>query len=174
MRHGLALVGLLLSLLLAAVTPAHARDTGAGAAVCGTEHVALARASEAAELQRTAESLRIANPAAFIGTVSHLWRTGRLPSCYANKRAAEALGWRPGSDLATIVPGRAIGGDPFGNRERRLPERWNGLYREADLPSRDGKRGAQRLVFANTPGGARVWVTVDHYRSFEALPGPLP
>ncbi|MCB0880788.1 MAG: ribonuclease N [Thermoleophilia bacterium] len=59
-------------------------------------------------------------------------------------------------------------GAVFGNRERLLPGRPRGFYREYTVPtpgSRD--RGARRLVAG---GGARLlYYTDDHYRSFRAV-----
>lgn len=95
-------------------------------------------------------------------------RNRQLPEHFITKQAARSLGWRPGSDLWRVkgLRGRSIGGDRFGNRERRLPDggrRWH----EADLDYRGGHRGAKRLLYADD--GLRM-VTVDHYRSFREVP----
>lgn len=105
-----------------------------------------------------------------MGTISHVSATGRLPDCYLTKRAAEALGWRPGSDLWRVAPGAALGGDAFGNREGRLPP---GRYLEADLDYAGGRRGPVRLVFERDGKGRwEQWVTTDHYNSFHKVPDP--
>jgi ribonuclease T1 len=92
---------------------------------------------------------------------------------YRSKRAAEAAGWRRGEPVWDVLPGHAIGGDRFGNRERLLPEPQPGGYREADLDDSGGRRGASRLVFAErTRGRWDLWITTDHYRSFVAVEAP--
>ncbi|GAA5785514.1 ribonuclease domain-containing protein [Chitiniphilus shinanonensis] len=97
-----------------------------------------------------------------------LGRDGRLPAKFVTKRAAQDAGWQPGRDLWQVLPQHSIGGDRFGNRERRLPR---GDYREADLDYRGGKRGAKRMVFE--PRGRR-FVTVDHYQTFTEIPTCKP
>lgn len=93
-------------------------------------------------------------------------RNASLPDKFVAKRAAQQAGWRPGGDLWRVpaLHGKSIGGDRFGNRERRLPA---GSWREADLDYRGGHRGAKRLVFS-ADGLRRV--TVDHYRTFVEIP----
>lgn len=58
-------------------------------------------------------------------------------------------------------------GSVFGNRERRLPARARGYYREYTVrtPGRSD-RGARRIVAGE--GGDR-WYTADHYRTFRCL-----
>lgn len=102
-----------------------------------------------------------------VETLSHLDRNGRLPPRYVTKDAARRLGWQPGRDLWAVAPGRSIGGDRFGNRERRLPPLARDGYREADLDYRGGRRNARRLVYGRD--GSR-WVTVDHYETFHRVP----
>lgn len=93
-------------------------------------------------------------------------RDGLPRDLYVTKREAQALGWRPGDDICPWLGGRMIGGDRFDNRERALPERH--AYREADLDEEDcGHRGPKRLIFDEA---GDVWITVDHYRSFQKLP----
>jgi hypothetical protein len=93
-------------------------------------------------------------------------RNASLPDKFVAKRAAQQAGWRPGRDLWSVpaLHGKSIGGDHFGNRERRLPA---GRWREADLDYRGGHRGAKRLLFS--ADGLRQ-VTVDHYRTFVEIP----
>lgn len=89
--------------------------------------------------------------------------TEKLPVQFVTKNEAATAGWRPGSDLHRVLPGKSIGGDHFGNYEKRLPA---GRYREADLDYRGGKRGAKRIVFSRESR----FVTVDHYRTFHEVP----
>ena len=84
---------------------------------------------------------------------------GTLPRNFISKSQARALGWRGGS-LEPYAPGKSIGGDRFGNYERRLPP---GSYRECDIDTRGKPRGAKRLVFTS---GRRVYYTDDHYKTF--------
>lgn len=147
------LAGLLAVLLLAAGV-AWARDT--------VPHEAPDPA-----LVAFAADIGLRDPAAFARTVTHLRRTGRLPPRYITKSEASRLGWRPGEDLCRVAPGRTIGGDRFGNREGRLPDRPGRVWREADLDFACGRRGAHRLVWSDD---GLVYVTVDHYRTFREVP----
>jgi ribonuclease T1 len=55
-------------------------------------------------------------------------------------------------------------GTTFGNREKRLPQRANGYYREYTVRTPGAKdRGARRIVAGN---GGEFYYTEDHYRSF--------
>lgn len=126
----------------------------------------LAGADEA-QWRAFAVRVGLADVEGFVETIGHLDRTGRLPSRYVTKGEARALGWQPGRDLWAVAPGRSIGGDIFGNRERRLPPLARNAYREADLDYRGGRRNARRLVFGTD--GSR-WVTMDHYDTFERVP----
>lgn len=86
----------------------------------------------------------------------------RLPPCYITKREARQNGWNPSEgNLCDVLPGRAIGGDYFSNRERRLPQ--NNRYYEADVNYDCGHRDADRLIFTKD---GDVWITYDHYRTF--------
>ena len=87
---------------------------------------------------------------------------GALPRNFITKSQARALGWR-GGPLESYAPGKSIGGDRFGNYERRLP---SGSYRECDIDTRGKPRGAKRLVFTS---GRRVYDTDDHYKTFKEV-----
>jgi hypothetical protein len=146
----------------------------AASAACATEPCGSAVAVPAGEeqvLRDFTERAGLKHVRAAVGTMSHIHATGRLPDCYLTKRAAEARGWRPGSDLWRVAPGHAIGGDTFGNREGLLPPR--NRYVEADLDYAGGRRGPARLVFVRDGKGRWLqWVTTDHYRSFKEVPAP--
>ena len=92
----------------------------------------------------------------------------RLPPKFITKDEARNLGWKPGSNLWGYdrLKGKSIGGDLFGNRERRLP---NGkkTWREADLDYKGGKRGSKRIIYSED--GLRM-ITVDHYKMFKEVP----
>jgi ribonuclease T1 len=55
-------------------------------------------------------------------------------------------------------------GTTFGNRERRLPFRASGYYREYTVKTPGAKdRGARRIIAGN---GGEFYYTADHYRTF--------
>lgn len=63
-------------------------------------------------------------------------------------------------------------GSVFGNRERRLPSRRHGYYREYTVPTPGLEhRGARRIVTGGDPPG-EWYYTADHYRSFRAFQPP--
>ena len=92
----------------------------------------------------------------------------RLPSNYITKGEARDLGWSGGS-VEAYAPGRAIGGDRFGNREGLLPKADGRTYYECDIDT-IGKtsRGAKRIIFSND---GLIYYTEDHYESFTQLYG---
>lgn len=120
-----------------------------------------------AELRSFARELGLRDVEAFVETVESLREDGGLPERYLTKGEARRLGWRPGSDLCRSAPGATMGGDRFGNRERRLPDKPGRIWYEADLDFACGRRGARRLVFSSD---GLVYVTLDHYESFEEVP----
>ena len=63
-------------------------------------------------------------------------------------------------------------GSTFGNRERRLPARERGWYREYTVPTPGlSHRGARRIVTGGQP--PREWYyTADHYDSFRSFTPP--
>lgn len=133
--------------------------------------VPLAAFSDGPGLEELGRRLGLADPDRFAQTVLSICREGRLPEWYLTKRQARERGWRPGRDLCAVAPGHAIGGDRFGNREGLLPDRPGRIWFEADLDHACGRRGPRRLVFSND---RLVYVTLDHYRSFEPVPCPEP
>ena len=126
-----------------------------------------ARALSPGELGAFARNAGLEDVRGFVETVSELRANGRLPSRYLTKPEAERLGWSPGRDLCRVAPGKAIGGDTFHNAERRLPASRGRRWREADLDAPCGRRGPKRLVFSND---GLIFVTTDHYRSFQPVP----
>jgi hypothetical protein len=124
-------------------------------------------AADEAGLQAFARGIGLRDVEGFVETVTSLRRSGELPERYLTKDEAEDQGWRPGSDLCDVAPDGSIGGDRFGNRERRLPESRGRRWREADLDFACGRRGAKRLVWSSD---GLIYVTVDHYDSFTAVP----
>lgn len=85
-----------------------------------------------------------------------------LPAYYITKAEARKQGWVASKgNLCEVLPGKAIGGDRFGNREKKLPQGQE--YYEADVNYKCGKRNADRIVFTKK---GDVWLTKDHYKTF--------
>jgi hypothetical protein len=126
--------------------------------------LALAPGDDLRQFARTA-GLRDAD--AFAETVTALRAQGQLPQRYLTKSEASRAGWRPGDDLCRAAPGKAIGGDRFGNREGRLPTARGRVWYEADLDFNCGRRGAKRLLWSSD---GLIYVTTDHYQSFREVP----
>ena len=106
------------------------------------------------------------DPAQLTDMVRSLAARRRLPAQFVTKNQARDAGWSPGRYFTDIpqLRGKSIGGDRFGNVERRLPK---GQWQEADLDYRGKKRNAKRLVFSDT---GDQYVTVDHYETFHKVP----
>ncbi|SFM98396.1 ribonuclease [Izhakiella capsodis] len=101
--------------------------------------------------------------------VSFLQQHQRLPDFYLTKRQARHQGWQPDKgNLCQVLPGRAIGGDRFGNREKRLPEQAGRRWFEADINYHCGKRGRDRLLYSSD---GLIFVTHDHYQHFQQVGG---
>lgn len=87
----------------------------------------------------------------------------KLPDYYITKGEARSQGWVASKgNLCDVLPGRAIGGDKFSNREKTLPT--GAQYFEADVNYNCGRRNADRIVFTKN---GEVWLTKNHYKSFE-------
>lgn len=88
----------------------------------------------------------------------------RLPDFYITKQQAREKGWDPKEgNLCKVLPGRAIGGDRFSNREGQLPQAKGRNWREADVNYRCGHRGSDRLLYSND---GLIYLTQDHYKHF--------
>lgn len=124
-------------------------------------------AADDATLNAFARKHALEDVRGFVETVRSIQGTGRLPARYLTKKAAEQAGWRPGRDLCQVARGKAIGGDRFGNREKRLPDAQGRRWTEADLDYGCGKRGAKRIVFSSD---RLIFITLDHYESFHEVP----
>ncbi|MCF3109820.1 ribonuclease [Niabella sp. CC-SYL272] len=97
--------------------------------------------------------------------VPYIKKTGQLPDCYITKQEARKRGWNPSEgNLCEALPGRAIGGDVFTNRQKALPVKSGRTWYEADLNYACGRRNADRMLFSSD---RLVFVTKDHYQTFE-------
>ncbi|OON40345.1 ribonuclease [Izhakiella australiensis] len=101
--------------------------------------------------------------------VSYLQQHQRLPDFYLTKSQARRQGWQPAEgNLCQVLPGRAIGGDRFGNREKRLPEQAGRQWFEADINYHCGRRGRDRLLYSSD---GLIFVSNDHYQHFQQVGG---
>ena len=92
---------------------------------------------------------------------------GKLPSNYVTKKEAQKAGWdSKKGNLASVLPGKSIGGDRFGNYEGLLPKSDSRKYYECDVDYWGGYRSAKRIIYSND---GLIYYTEDHYRSFEQL-----
>ena len=99
----------------------------------------------------------------------YLVEYGKLPSNYITKNEARDLGWNGGS-VEQYAPGKCIGGDRFGNYEKKLPKNDDrDYYHECDIDTM-GKdsRGAKRIIYSKD---GDIYYTEDHYESFEKIDG---
>jgi len=97
--------------------------------------------------------------------VEYVKKHGELPDYYLTKNEAKSQGWIPvKGNLCDVLPEKAIGGDRFGNREKKLPNKKGRIFYEADLNYDCGKRNADRLVFSND---GLIYITKDHYKTFQ-------
>lgn len=93
---------------------------------------------------------------------------GHLPDNYVTKKEARKAGWSSGS-VQKYIPGAAIGGDVFSNREGLLPKKKGRTYYECDIDTNGKKqRGDKRIIYSND---GLIFYTEDHYQSFEQLYG---
>ncbi|AXH64081.1 ribonuclease domain-containing protein [Providencia huaxiensis] len=96
--------------------------------------------------------------------VSFMEKYQKLPAFYMTKKQAREAGWdAKKGNLCDVLPGRAIGGDRFSNREKGLPIAQGRQWFEADINYRCGHRGADRLLYSSD---GMIFVTHDHYKSF--------
>ncbi len=95
--------------------------------------------------------------------INYVKQNHRLPDYYITKNEARKHGWNPSKgNLCDVLPGRAIGGDKFNNREKNLPQ--GEKYFEADVNYHCGSRNADRIIFTKN---GDVYLTKNHYKSFE-------
>ena len=99
--------------------------------------------------------------------VSYLKVNHHLPDYYITKEEARDRGWEPDQgNLCEALPGKAIGGDYFGNREGKLPKEKGRKYFEADINYNCGRRNAERLIYSND---GLIFISKNHYQTFEKI-----
>lgn len=95
--------------------------------------------------------------------INYVKKNHQLPDYYLTKNEAKKQGWNPSKgNLCEVLPGKAIGGDYFGNREGKLPK--GEKYFEADVNYNCGNRNSDRIVFTKN---GEIYLTKNHYKSFE-------
>lgn len=100
----------------------------------------------------------------------HIYK--HLPYNYITKSEARELGWIPSKkNLNLVAPNKSIGGDIFGNYEKKLPVIKNRVYYECDIDYNGGSRNGKRIVFANDfdEDIGYIYYTEDHYNTFEKI-----
>ena len=98
-----------------------------------------------------------------VKVINYVKSNHELPDYYITKSEARKQGWVPSEgNLCDVLPGKAIGGDKFSNREKTLPS--GGQYFEAGVNYNCGNRNADRIVFTKD---GEVYLTKNHYKSFE-------
>lgn len=100
----------------------------------------------------------------FIDVAAHIRQYASLPSNYITKAQAKALGWENKlGNLATVAPGKSIGGDIFQNKEQLLPGSNGRIWYEADINYTSGFRGTDRILYSND---GLIYRTSDNYKSW--------
>ncbi|ULT45885.1 hypothetical protein KRR40_23350 [Niabella defluvii] len=96
--------------------------------------------------------------------VPYLKKHQKLPGYYIKKNEAREKGWEAAKgNLCDVLPGKAIGGDLFSNREEFAGRRKRKWF-EADLNYKCGRRNADRLLYSSD---GLIYVTYDHYKTFQ-------
>lgn len=91
----------------------------------------------------------------------------KLPSNFITKKEAQKLGWdSQKGNLDKVAKGKSIGGDRFGNYDKKLPEAKGRTWKECDINYEGGYRGAERIIYSSD---GLIYYTDDHYNSFEEI-----
>lgn len=97
----------------------------------------------------------------------YIYEYGKLPLNFITKKEAEQLGWKSDEgNLWDVTDKMSIGGDYFGNREKKLPSKSGRKYFECDVNYNGGFRGAERIVYSND---GLIYYSDDHYETFTQL-----
>ena len=123
--------------------------------------------SNGSDLKKTEENNKFGNDIEKLTEektiISYVKQHHELPDYYLTKNEAKKQGWNPSKgNLCDVLPGKAIGGDHFSNREKTLPS--VNQYFEADVNYNCGNRNADRIIFTKN---GEVWLTKNHYKTFE-------
>ena len=88
----------------------------------------------------------------------YIFEHGELPDNFITKYKR--------NKVSDVAPGKSIGGDYFGNYEKKLPVVPGRKYYEADCYYFGGSRNEYRIIYSND---GHVWYTEDHYNTFIEL-----
>lgn len=86
-----------------------------------------------------------------------------LPDYYITREEADHLGWKRGSDLAKVAPGKMLEGGQYYNIDGHLPDAPGRIWYEADINYKGGHRNSERILFSND---GLIFATYDHYTTF--------
>ena len=99
--------------------------------------------------------------------VNYLSIYGQLPENFITKREAQDMGWDSRWNyVGEVAPGMSLGGDRFGNYDRKLPTKKGRTWYECDVNYRGKKRSAERLLFSSD---GLYYYTNDHYQTFTQM-----
>lgn len=91
----------------------------------------------------------------------------KLPSNFITKKEAQKLGWdSQKGNLDKVAKGKSIGGDRFGNYDKKLPDAKSRNWKECDINYEGGYRGAERIIYSSD---GLIYYTDDHYNSFKEI-----
>ena len=91
----------------------------------------------------------------------------KLPSNFITKKEAQKLGWdSQKGNLDKVAKGKSIGGDRFGNYDKKLPDAKSRIWKECDINYEGGYRGAERIIYSND---GLIYYTDDHYNGFDEI-----
>ena len=114
------------------------------------------------KISESAEYTDKEHVAAYINEYKH------LPGNFITKNEAKKLGWQTKGTLDKVAPGKLIGGDRYGNYEKKLPDKNGRSWKECDIDYVKGNRNSKRIVFSND---GLIYYTGDHYQNFTKLYG---
>lgn len=101
-----------------------------------------------------------------VHVTAYINQFSKLPKNYITKAEAKKLGWQTKGTLDKVAPGKSIGGDRYGNYEKKLPYKNGRSWKECDIDYVKGNRNAKRIVFSND---GLIYYTEDHYNNFQKL-----
>lgn len=98
------------------------------------------------------------------GADVYLLKHRELPDYYISKKQAREAGWKDWKgNLKEVLPNMMIGGDPFNNRDGKLPQKPGRVWYEADINYEGGYRNLQRILYSND---GLIFATYDHYQTY--------
>lgn len=158
--------GLLLLLILSMLAGCTMQEENVSSgAVQQTEKVMdISKTQEESDLQKIIEEGQYHSKEE---VAEYLKQFSKLPSNYITKKEAMKLGWKnKEGNLWEVAEGKSIGGDVFGNREKKLPEKAGRIWYECDIDYEGGFRNEKRIVYSDD---GLIYYTGDHYEHFEKM-----